>query len=77
VPLTIRQQDKDIRRIEFYLQLHFLVNATPASKRGKMAYFDPKALSNFRKFLDQKGQFFSGTSEFVNYFGIHAVEKPS
>jgi len=75
VPINIRFEDVNCCKLEFYLQIYFLIyNIHPLFKKSQ--FLDKNIVIKYKKYLETKGSELSKTSEFLPYYALPYIEKP-
>ncbi|XP_076879976.1 lisH domain-containing protein ARMC9 isoform X2 [Brachyhypopomus gauderio] len=77
VPEDIRDNDPAVRKLEFYLHIHFAIYPLKNSVgRQDKAAFDEQ-MSQFRHYLETRGAVLSHTTEFLPFYALPFVPNPA
>ena len=75
VPINIRFEDMNCCKLEFYLQIYFLIYPIhPLFKKSQ--FLDKNTVLKYKKYLETKGSELSKTNEFLPYYALPYIQKP-
>lgn len=75
VPINVRFEDLNCCKLEFYLQIYFLIYPIhPLFK--KTQFLDKNTVLKYKKYLETKGSELSKTSEFLPFYALPYIQKP-
>lgn len=75
VPINIRFEDVNCCKLEFYLQIYFLIYPIhPLFKTSQ--FLDKNTVLKYKKYLESKGSELSKTNEFLPYYALPYIQKP-
>lgn len=75
VPVNIRFEDINCCKLEFYLQIYFLIyQIHPLFKKSQ--FLDKNTVIKYKKYLETKGSELSKTNEFLPYYALPYIQKP-
>ena len=75
VPINLRFEDLNCCKLEFYLQIYFLIYPIhPLFKKSQ--FVDKNTLAKYKKYLETKGSELSKTNEFLPYYALPYIQKP-
>ena len=78
VPREIKQRDFQYKKLEFYLQIYFVIYTKhpniKAAKTDELQF--TTAQSEFKQFLDSKGFELSKANEFLAYYALPYIPNP-
>ncbi|CAD8138595.1 unnamed protein product [Paramecium octaurelia] len=76
LPYNLRMKDDDAKKLEFYIQIYFLIYEIHPKTGKKGGVISKAALHYFKTYLDTKGQELSKTTEFLPYYALPYVQRP-
>lgn len=75
IPVNIRFEDINCCKLEFYLQIYFLIYPIhPLFKKSQ--FLDKNTVAKFKKYLETKGSELSKTNEFLPFYALPYIQKP-
>ena len=75
IPINIRFRDERANKLEFYLQIYFLIyNIHPMIRKSKV--IDKNSIAFFKYYLDNRGADLSKTGEFLQYYALPYIPNP-
>lgn len=76
LPYNLRMKDEEAKKLEFYLQIYFLIYEIHPKVGRKGAALRKNTISFFKAYLETKGQELSKTTEFLPYYALPYVQRP-